>query len=91
MRLINRYPDNQLVIITTGSQGEPMSALTRMAQGDHPEGQRHPKRLHHYFRQPHSGNEKGIFRVINELMKLGAEVVYEKMYNIHVSRPRLPG
>jgi ribonuclease J len=85
IELINRYPDNQLVIITTGSQGEPMSALTRMALGDHRKVSVTPNDYIIISASPIPGNEKGIFRVINELMKLGAEVVYEKMYNIHVS------
>ena len=85
IELINRYPDNQLVIITTGSQGEPMSALTRMALGNHRKVSVTPNDYIIISASPIPGNEKGIFRVINELMKLGAEVVYEKMYNIHVS------
>ena len=85
IELINRYPDNQLVIITTGSQGEPMSALTRMALGDHRKVSVTPSDYIIISASPIPGNEKGIFRVINELMKPGAEVVYEKMYNIHVS------
>lgn len=85
IELINRYPDNQVVIITTGSQGEPMSALTRMALGDHRKVSVTPNDYIIISASPIPGNEKGIFRVINELMKLGAEVVYEKMYNIHVS------
>ena len=83
--LINRYPAEKLVIITTGSQGEPMSALTRMAFSDHRKVEIHPNDYVIISATPIPGNEKTVSRVVNELMKLGADVVYEKMYEVHVS------
>ena len=81
----NRYPADKLVIITTGSQGEPMSALTRMAFSDHRKVEIHPNDYVIISATPIPGNEKTVSRVVNELMKLGADVVYEKMYEVHVS------
>lgn len=83
--LINKYSPNELVLITTGSQGEPMSALTRMAFSDHRKVAIGPNDYVIISATPIPGNEKTVSRVINELMKLGAEVVYEKMYDVHVS------
>ncbi len=83
--MIKNYPDEQMVIITTGSQGEPMSALTRMAFSDHRKVEICPNDCVIISATPIPGNEKTVSRVINELMKLGAEVVYEKMYDVHVS------
>ena len=85
INMINRYPADKLVIITTGSQGEPMSALTRMAFSDHRKVEIHPNDYVIISATPIPGNEKTVSRVVNELMKLGAEVVYEKMYEVHVS------
>ena len=79
------YAPDKAVIITTGSQGEPMSALTRMALGDHRKVTVTPGDYIIISATPIPGNEKLVTRVINELMKQGAEVVYEKMYDIHVS------
>jgi ribonuclease J len=82
---IDQFPENSVAVITTGSQGEPMSALTRMAQGRH-------KNL--VIKQGDTiilssrfipGNERAITRVINSLYRLGAEVVYEKVSDIHTS------
>ncbi len=83
--MINKYPEDQIVLITTGSQGEPMSALTRMAFSDHRKVAIGPNDYVIISATPIPGNEKTVGRVINELMKLGAEVVYEKMYDVHVS------
>ncbi len=83
--MINRYTDDQVVLITTGSQGEPMSALTRMALSDHRKVAIGPNDYVIISATPIPGNEKTVGRVVNELMKLGAEVVYEKMYDVHVS------
>jgi len=83
--LINRYAPEQVVLITTGSQGEPMSALHRMAFSDHRKVEVGPKDMIIISATPIPGNEKTVSRVINELMKLGAHVVYEKMYEVHVS------
>lgn len=82
---IRRYPDSKVTIITTGSQGEPMSALTRMAGGDHRQVQVTQNDLIIISATPIPGNEKLVGRVVNELLKLGADVVYEKMYEVHVS------
>ncbi len=83
--LIGKFRPEQLVIITTGSQGEPMSALYRMAFSDHRKVSIIPGDVIIISATPIPGNEKTVGRVINELMKLRAEVVYEKMYEIHVS------
>ena len=82
---IKRYPDDKLVIITTGSQGEPMSALSRMAFSDHRKVEIGPMDYIIISATPIPGNEKTVGKVVNELMKLGAEVIYEKMYDVHVS------
>ena len=82
---LNRYTDDQLVIITTGSQGEPMSALTRMARSDHRKVRVTPNDFIIISARPIPGNEKTVGKVVNDLLKLGAEVIYEKMYDVHVS------
>jgi ribonuclease J len=74
-----------IVIVTTGSQGEPLSALSRMSTNDHRQVQITPNDLIIISATPIPGNEKLVGRVINELMRLGAEVVYEAMYDVHVS------
>ena len=83
--MINRYPADKMVIITTGSQGEPMSALARMAFSDHRKVAVGPNDYVIISATPIPGNEKTVGKVVNELLKLGAEVVYEKMYDVHVS------
>ena len=83
--MIESYTDDQLVIITTGSQGEPMSALTRMAAGDHRKVKITPNDLIIISANPIPGNEKYISKVIDDLMQLGAEVVYSALADIHVS------
>ena len=82
---IKNYTDDQLVIITTGSQGEPMSALTRMAMSEHRRVDIGANDYVIISATPIPGNEKTIGKVINELIKLGAHVVYEKMHEVHVS------
>lgn len=82
---LNNYNDSQTVIITTGSQGEPMSALTRMSQGEHRWVKIGANDYVIISATPIPGNEKAVTNTINELMKLGAEVVYEKTLGIHVS------
>lgn len=82
---INRYPADKLVIITTGSQGEPMSALYRMAFSEHRRVAICPNDYVIISATPIPGNEKMVGKVVDELLKQGAEVVYEKMYDVHVS------
>ncbi len=82
---IDLYPREQVVIITTGSQGEPMSALSRMASADHRKVSVTPGDFIIISATPIPGNEKTVGRVVNDLMKLGADVIYEKMYEVHVS------
>ena len=82
---INSYTDEQLVILTTGSQGEPMSALTRMAAGDHRKVKITPNDLVIISATPIPGNEKFVSKVIDDLMQIGAEVVYSSLETIHVS------
>ncbi|MCQ2480070.1 MAG: ribonuclease J [Clostridia bacterium] len=83
--MIKEYPEEQMVIITTGSQGEPMSALSRMAFSDHRKVNVGPNDYVIISATPIPGNEKTVGNVINELMKLGAEVIYERTDGIHVS------
>ena len=83
--LITKYAKNEVVLITTGSQGEPMSALHRMAFSEHKKVEVGPEDFIIISATPIPGNEKTVGAVINGLMKLGCEVVYESMYEIHVS------
>ena len=82
---VNKYPPEKMVIITTGSQGEPLSALSRMSSGDHRQVSITPSDLIIISATPIPGNEKFVGKLVNELMKQGAEVVYEAMYEVHVS------
>ena len=82
---VNKFPPENTVVITTGSQGEPLSALSRMSAGDHRQVTITPNDLIIISATPIPGNEKTVGRVINDLMKSGAEVVYEAMYEVHVS------
>ncbi len=82
---IKKYSDDRLVIVTTGSQGEPMSALSRMASGGHRKVSVGYNDCVIISARPIPGNEKTVYRVINDLLKLGARVIYEKMYDVHVS------
>lgn len=82
---IGSYSDDKLVIITTGSQGEPMSALTKMAFGDHRKVSITPNDYVIISATPIPGNEKMVGNVVNALMKRKVEVIYEKMYEVHVS------
>lgn len=85
IEMMNLYKNEQIVLITTGSQGEPMSALTRMAMNDHKKVNITPQDFIIISAKPIPGNEKYVTKVVNELMKSGAEVVYESMYEVHVS------
>ena len=82
---MSSYNDEQLVIITTGSQGETMSALTRMAAGDHKKVKITPNDLVIISANPIPGNEKSVSKVIDDLMQIGAEVVYSALADVHVS------
>ena len=83
--MIKNYTDEQLVIITTGSQGETMSALTRMASGEHKKVEITPNDLVIISATPIPGNEKLVSKVIDDLMQIGAEVIYSSLEDIHVS------
>jgi len=82
---IKNYRDDQLVIITTGSQGEAMSALTRMANGEHKKVTITPNDMVIISATPIPGNEKLVSKVIDDLMKIGAEVIYSSLEDVHVS------
>ena len=83
--MIKNFTDEQLVIITTGSQGETMSALTRMANGEHKKVTITSNDLVIISANPIPGNEKSVSKVIDQLMKIGAEVVYSALADVHVS------
>ena len=82
---ISKYDDSELVIITTGTQGEPMSALARMASSEHKKVEIRPGDLVIISAHPIPGNEKLISKVINLLFEKGARVVYNDLADIHVS------
>ena len=82
---IKKYRPEQIVIITTGSQGEPMSALTRMAYSDHRKVEITKNDLIILSASPIPGNEKAVSNVVNELFKIGAEVIYKSLMEVHVS------
>lgn len=82
---IKKLPDKQVVIVTTGSQGEPMSALARVAMGLHRQVDLHEGDLVIISASPIPGNEKFVHRVINEIYKRGAKVMYESLEEVHAS------
>ncbi len=82
---IDQYDDQELLVLTTGSQGEPMAGLTRMAYAEHRKLQIRPSDLVVISATPIPGNEKFISRVINQLYRCGAQVVYSAMAEVHVS------
>jgi len=82
---IVKLPNNQVCIITTGSQGEPMSALTRMAMNDHKKLEIQPGDTVVISANPIPGNEKSVAKTIDLLFKLGANVIYESVAGVHVS------
>ncbi len=82
---VKNFFDGEIVIVSTGSQGEPMSALTRMASGEFNKITISPNDTIIISASPIPGNERMIYRVINNLFKLGANVVYESLEKIHVS------
>lgn len=82
---VNRYPADEIVLITTGSQGEPLSALSRMAHSEHNKVSITSHDFIIISATPIPGNEKHVTRVVNDLSKLGAKVISEKMYEVHVS------
>lgn len=83
--MLGHYTKDQIVLITTGSQGETMSALSRMAYSDHRKVEVGPEDYIIISANPIPGNEKAVGSVVNELMKHGCKVVYESMYEVHVS------
>ena len=84
-RDINRIPDGDLAVLTTGAQGEPLAALSRIANGAHRTIEAGPGDVIVIAAHPIPGNERGVSRTINNLMKRGAEVCYSPLMPVHVS------
>ena len=82
---INKYPDDEIVVLTTGSQAEPTSSLSRMAFASHKEVEIREGDTVIISAHPIPGNEKSIYKLIDELLKRGAEVIYESLAEVHVS------
>lgn len=82
---INDFPDERIVVITTGSQGEPMSALARMASSEHRKLEIKPDDMVIISANAIPGNEKLVSKIVNQLFKKGANVIYEALADIHVS------
>ena len=82
---LKNYPSEMIVLVTTGSQGEPMSALSRMAYSDHRKVEVGVGDFIIISAKPIPGNERTVGNVVDELLKRGCEVVYESMYEVHVS------
>ena len=83
--MLDKYPPEQIVLVTTGSQGEPMSALSRMAYSDHRKVVVGEGDFIIISANPIPGNEKTVGNVVDELLKRGCKVIYEGMYDVHVS------
>ena len=79
---LKNYPDEKTVLITTGSQGEPLAALSRMANGVHRKVKIHPNDLIIFSSNPIPGNEKAVSKIINELYRQSADVIFQ---DTHVS------
>lgn len=82
---INKMDDKEVLIVTTGSQGEPMSALTRMAGGEFKGVKLRQNDLIIFSASPIPGNEKNVYKVINALYKLGTDVIYDELAEVHTS------
>ena len=82
---MGKYSNNEIVLVTTGSQGEPMSALARMASSEHRKIELLPEDTIIISASPIPGNEKTISRVINKLLEKGSKVIYESLADVHVS------
>ena len=82
---LDRYPDSEITVITTGSQGEPMSGLSRMAFAEHRKLEIRESDMVIISANPIPGNEKSVSRVINQLIRIGANVIYESLAEVHVS------
>ncbi|ABR34422.1 ribonuclease J [Clostridium beijerinckii] len=82
---VKKYPDNKVTIITTGSQGEPMAALTRIAAGNHRSIQLEKGDTVIISSTPIPGNKKAVSSVVDDLTEKGAKVIYEAIEDIHVS------
>ncbi len=82
---LDRYPDHQLTVVTTGSQGEPMSGLSRMAFAEHRKMELRESDMVILSATPIPGNEKSVSRVINQLFRIGCDVIYESLAEVHVS------
>ena len=82
---IDRYEDNEVCVLTTGSQGEPMSGLSRMAFAEHRKLEIRSSDMVIVSASPIPGNEKSVSRVINQLVRTGADVIYEALAEVHVS------
>ena len=82
---LDRYPDEKIIVVTTGSQGEPMSGLSRMAFAEHRKLELRESDMVILSASPIPGNEKSISRVINQLFRIGCKVIYESLAEVHVS------
>ena len=82
---LDRYPDDKIIVVTTGSQGEPMSGLSRMAFAEHRKMELRESDMVILSASPIPGNEKSISRVINQLFRIGCDVIYESLAEVHVS------
>lgn len=82
---LDRYRDDELVVLTTGSQGEPMSGLSRMAFGEHKKLEIRSTDMVIISANPIPGNERSVSKVINQLVRTGADVIYEALAEVHVS------
>ena len=82
---IDKYADKELLIVTTGSQGEPLSALTRMATGEFKQIKIGENDLIVFSSSPIPGNEKSVYNVINSLFQKGADVIYDELAEVHAS------
>ncbi len=82
---IDRYPDEKITVVTTGSQGEPMSGLSRMAFAEHRKLELRESDMVIISATPIPGNEKSVSRVINQLFRIGCNVIYESLAEVHVS------